>query len=724
MPTIEIPSFEFSGIYYHEILQDLIVWKRVHLPEFSDEDPTEPLIQLLRAFALSAHLNNVLLDAVARERFLPTARTRRAVAAHLALIGVQLRQAAPATADLLFSLAREFTTTATVIPIQSKFATEGQGGVDGVVFEVLTALTTARTDQLGWIRSYDASADAWTEHTVGASFTPGWGAQPAAGDILYFGHTDAMWDKIRLNLSTPGSGIAAGVWEYYDDELDDAAPDSVTNNSTYLTLELNDWLGEADRSGTLVRVKSNVTGAFEDDLVVEYAGGVNHVHTTTLLGQTTVSTDPDDYSVGSHWQQLPGISDGSVRLTTAGSSDVDYDLPQDATQNWSKVSVGAAGYQDEGYWIRFRVVACDPAPTNPVVASCSITEGKRYLLGTAAQGESRDDNPLGSSSGLASQAFTLASYPVIDDATLRVFVLDEEIGWAEWTRVTDFVSSIASDPHFRVTFDDDGRATIQFGDGTNGMVPPAGSDNLRATYRVLVEGQNGNAGPNAITVNRAGNAYIDSVTNPRTASGYAPADGSTDASLEQVKISGPATLRSQSKGVSAADIEALVALFQAADGSRPFGRALVVEEALGPKTVQAVVVGSNGGAVLASYLEELEEYFNGSDTTHGVLLLNHELSAVNFAPCSIAVTATIYGGSADAVENALGSLLTPLARKNDGVTWEWDFGGEVPTSRIIAAIMNTSPQPRRVDLSVPATNIDLADRELPVLGAVSITVVP
>ena len=79
MPTIEIDSFEFSGIYYHEILQDLIVWKRVLLPEFSDEDPTEPLMQLLRAFALAAHNHNVLLDAVARERFLPTARTRPAV---------------------------------------------------------------------------------------------------------------------------------------------------------------------------------------------------------------------------------------------------------------------------------------------------------------------------------------------------------------------------------------------------------------------------------------------------------------------------------------------------------------------------------------------------------------------------------------------------------------------------------------------------------------------
>ena len=104
----------------------------------------------------------------------------------------------------------------------------------------------------------------------------------------------------------------------------------------------------------------------------------------------------------------------------------------------------------------------------------------------------------------------------------------------------------------------------------------------QAQYRVLVADQPGNAGPNAITVNRAGNSFIDGVTNPRSASGYAPAEGSTDESLELVKISGPATLRGQSKGITAADIEALVAAFPAADGARPFARALGGEEGARP----------------------------------------------------------------------------------------------------------------------------------------------
>ena len=716
---VTVPQFAYSGFYYQEVLEDLIAWKRIYLPEFSDEDPTEPFMQLLRAFALTCSANNVLLDAVANERFLPTARTRRAVAAHLALIGVQLHQASPAVVELLFSLAREFTTDTLVIPVQSKFATQGSGSTGGVVFEVLEPISTARTDRFGWIRSYDSSAGTWTEHALDASFVPGWGSGPGVGDILYFGHADAMWDKIRLVLSVPGSGITAGVWEYYDDDLDDAAPDSVENNATYLTIALNGWLGELDRSGTVVRVKSNITGAFEDDLVVTFADGVNSVDTTTLLGQNTVSTEAGDYSVGSHWQEVPGVSDPSVRLTSAGTNDVQYTLPQDTARNWTKESVGASGYQEEGYWIRFRVISATGGATCPTIDSCLISQGKRYLIGTAVQGESRDDNPLGSSSGAAAQSSPLAGYPVIDDATLRVF-----FDGVEWSRVTDFSNSIASDKVFRVTFDDAGRATVLTGDGTNGAIPSAGVDNARALYRILSADQPGNAGPASITVNRAGNSYIDGVTNPRAASGYAVAEGSTPESLELVKISGPATLKSQSKGVTGPDIEALVSGFQSVDGSRPFARALAVEGALGPKTVQAAVVGSSGGAARADYLSEIEDYFNGTGISRGILLLNTRFYATNFTPKPIAVTVTVYGGSAVAVRNALGAFLFPLARRQDAVTWEWDFGGDVPTSRIIAAIMGTVPQPRNVDLSVPSSDVSLSGRELPVLGTLNLTVVP
>src|SRR3972149_9304797 len=97
MTQITLPDFRFSGHYYPEILEDLIGFLRAHAPEITDEAPSEPAIQLLRAYALVGHLNNVLADIVGKEMFLPTAQLRNSVAALLALIDARLEQASPAT---------------------------------------------------------------------------------------------------------------------------------------------------------------------------------------------------------------------------------------------------------------------------------------------------------------------------------------------------------------------------------------------------------------------------------------------------------------------------------------------------------------------------------------------------------------------------------------------------------------------------------------------------
>ncbi len=93
---IKIPSFDFSSMYYQQILEALLEFKRVNVPELSDESPQEPLIQLLRAFALVGHLNNTLLDLVANESTLPTSRLPETIRNMLRLIDFELRPASRA----------------------------------------------------------------------------------------------------------------------------------------------------------------------------------------------------------------------------------------------------------------------------------------------------------------------------------------------------------------------------------------------------------------------------------------------------------------------------------------------------------------------------------------------------------------------------------------------------------------------------------------------------
>ena len=470
----------------------------------------------------------------------------------------------------------------------------------------------------------------------------------------------------------------------------------------------------------MVRVKCLVTGRYADALAVYYSGGVNKVDTPDLLGQSTPSLTADDYIVGSLWNPLQAITDDTAQLSVGDEHSVTYRLPQNVSENWITADVGASGDTDNAYWIRYRVTAANAA-TAPTINNIDITAGKQYVLVRVTQGQTETDTPLGSSTGDPSQRFSLTSYPVIDDTSIHVFVT-EGLVESEWVRVDNFLNSSAISKHYVVLFDNDGRAIIEFGDGTNGKIPQSGVDNVRASYRTLPV-ENGNLGPGAITVNRSGLGYVNAVTNPRTMAGYRVAEGSTEDDLARVKIAGPASIRVQSRGVTAADIVNLTTSFIDSYGVAPFARALAVEEAYGLKTVQVVVAGTGSGAVELDTLAELETYFNGTgETEAGVLLLNSQLTAVNFTAHAIDITATVYGGNATAIENALAALLSPTAQTENG-DWEWEFGEEVPVSRVIAAIMATTPAPRKVTLSTPAADVALATNELPTAGTITLTIV-
>lgn len=729
MATIQIPDIVFSGHYYAEILEDLIRHMRANCPELSDELDTEPHIQLLRTFSMVGHLNNCLLDMVAAESFLPTARLRSSHRNLLALIGVQLKQTSPASADLLVQLTKAFISPITTVPAKSSFATLETRPAPAVEFEVLADVSlTQRTDQVGGVLAFDASGSTYSNHTAEAitptgNFTVGWGGagDVEAGDAIYVGHPDVMFDVIRFNIATAitGGTITAGVWEYFDGNLSQGIPDNVINLGSTLRFVVNSILGPSNRTGTVVRVRSNITGGFAD-LVVAFVSGENRIETTiglsAFLGQMDPSLDVSAYIVGTSWRELSDLQDATGGFSQTGFQDVKFSLPQTVTQNWRRGDVNSIS----AFWARYRVISVSSTPSPPSLTEVRIHDGKQYQIFEVSQGRSRSDEPLGSSDGTGNQQFVFSNFPVIDDDNLRVFV-DESGIEREYTRVVDFLNSISTDRHFMVEFDDDGIATITFGDGTNGKIPPSGVNNVRSQYRTSDE-QDGNVGQDTITVNRSGVAFVSTVRNPRAAAGFLPKEGSTDEDLVRLKIAGPAALRTRERAVSPQDAEEAAKRFVASDGSSPVTRALAQEEAFGPKTVEIVVVGAGGNIVDSSKLQEIEDYFNGTELERGRLLMNHEATVTNFIPRVIGVTATVTRGEESAIVTALAGLLNPLAINPDG-TWVWEFGGLVPLAKIIATIMNTSPSPTNVNITGPEYDVNLMPNELPDVGVLDITIV-
>lgn len=725
--TVQIPDFPYTGHYYQEILEDLIRYMRNSTPELSDEDPVEPHIQLLRAYALASHLSNVLADHVGNEMFLPTAKLRASHRALLALIGVKLNQASPASADVLLRFTQTFSSAVTTIPAKTLFATLETRGAATVDFEVLGDVTLeARTDLVDKVYSYDGAN--YTDHSAEAQtnvgdFTPAWNVN--AGDALYIGHRSILFDQIRFIIAVGSTGINNAVWEYFDGNMDLENPSSVTNLGDRLRFNINSLLGTSDRSGSVVRVRSNTTGGFED-LMSTFAAGENRIETipgpNAFLGQSVPSTAVGDYTIGSEWRELTGLDDGTTDLTLTGERDVTFTLPQTLTQNWRKTTIGEGILAVDAYWIRYRIIE-ETAATPPDITEVRIHDGNQYQVVEASQGRSRSDTPLGSSDGSSDQEFKLVNSPVIDDDNIEIIVDEGGGNEREYTQVENFLASIATDRHYTIAFDDDGIATIKFGDGVTGKIPPAGSNNIRANYRTMDE-VDGNVGSNTITVNRSGVAYITGITNPRPASGYAAKEGSTDADLARIKVAGPATLRTRERAVSPEDAEQVARTFVASDGSRPVARALAIEEAFGPKTIEVVVVGQGGAQVASSKLQEIQDNFNGTETVKGKILMNNQATVTNFTPLPVDVTAVVTGGELSAILTALTGILNPLTLQDDGVTYKWSFGGTVPLAALTTAIMNTSPKPRNCLISLPAADLSLATRELPVVGTLNITVNP
>jgi hypothetical protein len=205
---------------------------------------------------------------------------------------------------------------------------------------------------------------------------------------------------------------------------------------------------------------------------------------------------------------------------------------------------------------------------------------RRVLLNTtwATQVTTVENEILGSGNGDAGQAFTAAQTPVqpgqqvtvresqrpvpaeeqaladIDGADAVTVTLDtagqpDEV-WVRWHAVPDFYQSGPRDRHYTV---DPLSGVIRFGDGSSGMIPPIGPNNIRMTYRAG-GGEQGNRASATIVELKSGVPYIDGVINNQPSQGGAPVEP-----IERVKARGPRVLRHRDRAVAAQDLEDLAA---------------------------------------------------------------------------------------------------------------------------------------------------------------------
>ncbi len=175
---------------------------------------------------------------------------------------------------------------------------------------------------------------------------------------------------------------------------------------------------------------------------------------------------------------------------------------------------------------------------------------KRLLTNTmlASQTITLQSEPLGVSDGMNDQRFKTTQFPVLTGQQLEV---QEGGNWITWQEVPDFYGSQGSDRHYTLNHL---TGDLQFGGGSNGRVPPPGS-NLRMMHYQTGGGDRGNRPTSEITQLKTTIPYVDRVVNLEPATGGANAE-----SLEAFMDRAPRIIRHGNRAVTVEDFEDLALL--------------------------------------------------------------------------------------------------------------------------------------------------------------------
>jgi hypothetical protein len=533
--------------------------------------------------------------------------------------------------------------------------------VDANTIEVLSATFVSETTLKFYVVGYgtDLAGKANDEINTFAIWTD----DSYPENALYISHDNILWNQLDF-IVTAQSVDALGVWEYYDPTYSREYPDSVTDNGSNITFNINTFAAAGlvivpDIQGANVKVTYSPNGKSETIISV-YALGANKIITKGLLGQSVVDTDPRNYIIEAEWNPLPNLADTTSNLGQDG--EVTFVLPMDTVRRWTKTTIN--GY--EGYWLRYRAIVAS-ATTYAILNNIKITEGDQFFAFLVAQGQTIPNEVVGSSNGQAKQEFPTLLGPVFDNSyTVQV----DETGsgsWETYVEVDNFLNSSSTDRHYKTDTDEEDRLVIIFSNGVNGKIPPLGVDNIRCTYRIGGD-LDGNVGSSQITGNIDGIEFVSSAGNPMPALGWTIKEGGDETDMEKAKDAGPASITNQGKAVSEGDIPRVaVEEYTTDEGASIVARAFAIEEEFGPKTVGLVVVGTGGEFLTAEQLDDLEEYYNGDrysvPPVEGVLLLNSELTANNYEPKEVDCTYLVIGkGITPAqVQNAISAYMHTIS---------------------------------------------------------------
>lgn len=331
----------------------------------------------------------------------------------------------------------------------------------------------------------------------------------------------------------------------------------------------------------------------------------------------------------------------------------------------------------------------------------------------------RSSNFVGT--GAIDQQYILDRTPYIDGSAAPT------VDGGSFAEVDSFLLSGPTDKHFVVSIDENDQATVIFGDGTNGEVPPASSA-IVIPYKTG-GGLEGNVGVGTIV--EIDGPFQDTLSNPvlvSTTNAAAAVGGVDRESLEAARERAPLTLRQVGDRTVAdddyvANSEEILGVERAQAISQEDDPALLANE------IRVEIVPTDLGVPSTALKDSVKTNLTVTKpNTIGLrIVMEDPVYKVINIEADISLDA---GADSVTVQNAVTAALTAYfaPRLETGVKNPLiDFGKnktEIPFSDLFCAVANVEGV-RKVDEDsfLPADDSPLALRDWPKLGTVLITII-
>ncbi len=395
---------------------------------------------------------------------------------------------------------------------------------------------------------------------------------------------------------------------------------------------------------------------------------------------------------------------GEIKTVATGESLILTQSPLPLTNGLTRLlGEDKAGFQGAVDVTPAQVVLISAEPTDPAVSEVVYVEqstfapGERHTkivlqqallhsydratvviqgnLAAATQGETRREVLGSADAARAFQRLTLKQFPVThisaDTPTGAASTLTIRINDLLWQETPSLYAQSPDQRVYTTRLDDDGKTSVQFGDGVNGARPPSGSENIVATYRVG-SGAGGNVKSGQVSLLLSRPLGLKGVSNPL------PATGGTDPETRD--------MARRNAPLNTLTLDRLVSLQDYEDFARSFAGIDKAQAAWlwdgGQRTVYLTVAGPDGQAVTA----ETMTFTNLSAAIQRYGLPYQPFQLASYTPLTFGVRARIQVDPSRTAELVLEDVRKVIADTFGFSSREFARG--VAASQVLAAIQS------------------------------------